>query len=51
VDRPIVLRYELKRSLRLAEAMRPEALLAFAMNDAPLPPQHGAPIHLVMPGW
>ena len=40
-----------QRSLRLAEAMRPEAPLAFAMNDASLPPQHGAPIRLVMPGW
>jgi sulfane dehydrogenase subunit SoxC len=40
-----------QRSLPLAEAMRPEALLAFAMNGAPLPPQHGAPVRIVVPGW
>lgn len=40
-----------RRSLPLAEAMRPEVLLAYAMNGAPLPPQHGYPLRLVVPGW
>ena len=39
------------RGLPLAEARRPEVLLAWAMNGAPLPPQHGAPLRLVVPGW
>lgn len=26
-------------------------LLAFEMNGAPLPPEHGAPLRLLMPGW
>ncbi len=26
-------------------------LLAYAMNGAPLPPQHGFPLRLVVPGW
>ncbi|TFV89068.1 sulfite oxidase [Blastococcus sp. CT_GayMR16] len=39
------------RGLPLAEAMRPETLLVWAMNGAPLPPQHGAPLRLVVPGW
>src|SRR4051794_23823103 len=39
------------RGLPLAEAMRPEVLLVWAMNGAPLPPQHGAPLRLVVPGW
>jgi sulfane dehydrogenase subunit SoxC len=39
------------RGLPVAEARRPEALLAWAMNGAPLPPQHGAPLRLVVPGW
>ena len=39
------------RGLSLAEAMRPEALLVWAMNGAPLPPQHGAPLRLLVPGW
>jgi DMSO/TMAO reductase YedYZ molybdopterin-dependent catalytic subunit len=39
------------RSLPLTEAMRPEAMLAWGMNGAPLPPQHGAPLRLIVPGW
>ncbi|CCG04669.1 sulfite oxidase [Blastococcus saxobsidens] len=39
------------RGLPLAEALRPDALLVWAMNGQPLPPQHGAPLRLVLPGW
>jgi sulfane dehydrogenase subunit SoxC len=39
------------RGLPLAEAMRPEVLLVWAMNGVPLPPQHGAPLRLLVPGW
>ena len=28
-----------------------DALLAYEMNGAPLPPQHGFPLRLVVPGW
>jgi DMSO/TMAO reductase YedYZ molybdopterin-dependent catalytic subunit len=42
-------RYE--RSLPAAEARHEEVLLAYAMNGAPLPPQHGFPLRLVVPGW
>ena len=38
-----------ERSLSLADA-RP-ALLAYACNGEPLPPQHGFPLRLVVPGW
>ncbi|MGH2408048.1 MAG: sulfite oxidase [Candidatus Limnocylindrales bacterium] len=39
------------RSLMLADASRPEVLLAYAMNGRPLEPQHGAPVRLLVPGW
>ncbi|MCU0494696.1 MAG: sulfite oxidase, partial [Chloroflexaceae bacterium] len=28
-----------------------DAILAYAMNGAPLPPAHGGPVRLVVPGW
>ncbi len=40
-----------QRSLTLSEAMREEVLLAYEMNGAPLQPQHGYPLRLVVPGW
>ena len=40
-----------QRALTLKEAMRGEVLLAYEMNGAPLPPQHGFPLRLVVPGW
>ena len=39
------------RSLSLAEAMREDVLVAYAMQGEPLAPQHGAPLRLVVPGW
>src|SRR5215212_7493158 len=39
------------RGLPLADALRPETLLVWGMNGAPLPPQHGAPLRLLVPGW
>ena len=40
-----------QRSLTIDDAMRDEVLLAYEMNGAPLEPQHGYPIRLVVPGW
>lgn len=36
-------------SLDLHEAQHPQALLATRLNDAPLPPEHGAPLRLKVP--
>src|SRR4051812_2809339 len=40
-----------ERSLSLYDAFGDDVLLAYEMNGAPLPPQHGFPLRLVVPGW
>src|SRR5215218_2181859 len=45
------LEHDYERSLPLQEALREEVLLAFGVNGRPLPPQHGYPLRLVVPGW
>ena len=40
-----------QRSLPLPDALTGEVFVAYEMNGAPLPPQHGAPARLVVPGW
>ena len=49
VEGDVEQRYE--RSLPLAEALESGAVLAYEMNGGPLPPQHGFPLRLVVPGW
>jgi DMSO/TMAO reductase YedYZ molybdopterin-dependent catalytic subunit len=40
-----------QRSLTVEAARDSGALLAYDLNGAPLPPQHGFPLRLVVPGW
>ena len=40
-----------ERALPLAKAMHPDTLLAYEMNGEPLPPLHGFPLRLLVPGW
>ena len=49
VEGEVEQRYE--RSLPAAEALTSGAVLAYEMNGAPLAPQHGFPLRLVVPGW
>jgi DMSO/TMAO reductase YedYZ molybdopterin-dependent catalytic subunit len=39
------------RSLTLEQAHDAGVMLAYELNGAPLPPQHGYPLRLVVPGW
>jgi DMSO/TMAO reductase YedYZ molybdopterin-dependent catalytic subunit len=43
--------HDYARSLPVAEALRPEVLLAYEMNGHALEPQHGFPLRLLVPGW
>jgi sulfane dehydrogenase subunit SoxC len=43
------LEQDFQRSVAMADAT--DAVLAYEMNGAPLPPQHGFPLRLVVPGW
>jgi DMSO/TMAO reductase YedYZ molybdopterin-dependent catalytic subunit len=40
-----------ERSLSLDESLLDGPLLAYEMNGVALPPQHGYPVRLVVPGW
>ena len=40
-----------ERSLSTADPVLDDALLAHAVNGQPLPPQHGYPLRLLVPGW
>ena len=39
------------RSMALADARDTGALVVYEMNGAPLPPEHGYPARLIVPGW
>jgi DMSO/TMAO reductase YedYZ molybdopterin-dependent catalytic subunit len=40
-----------QRGLTITEALESGAIVAWEMNGAPLPPQHGYPLRLIVPGW
>jgi DMSO/TMAO reductase YedYZ molybdopterin-dependent catalytic subunit len=40
-----------QRGLTVREALDSGAIVAWEMNGYPLPPQHGYPLRLIMPGW
>ncbi|MGW0883503.1 molybdopterin-dependent oxidoreductase [Streptomyces sp. NPDC002671] len=51
VERGVEQDYRRALPLAVATGRDPEVLVATAMNGAPLPPQHGRPLRLVVPGW
>jgi len=38
-------------SIALEKALSPDVLLAYEMNDAPLAPEHGFPLRIIVPGY
>ncbi|MFJ9817773.1 sulfite oxidase [Streptomyces sp. NPDC101151] len=51
VERGVEQDYERSLPIDVATCDDPEVLVAYAMDGAPLPPQHGRPLRLVVPGW
>ncbi|MGQ4403354.1 sulfite oxidase [Streptomyces hayashii] len=51
VERGVEQDYRRALPVDVAVGDAPEVLVAYAMNGAPLPPQHGSPLRLVVPGW
>ncbi|MFC8242553.1 sulfite oxidase [Streptomyces chartreusis] len=51
VERGVEQDYRRALPVEVAAGGDPEVLVAYAMNGAPLPPQHGYPLRLIVPGW
>lgn len=50
-DRPLGTQPPFVRQVPLAKALDPDTIIAWAMNDQPIPAVHGAPLRLIVPGW
>jgi sulfite dehydrogenase (cytochrome) subunit A len=50
-DTPTLTGPDFVKSLPMWKALDPDTLVAYEMNEAPLPRWHGAPARLVVPGW
>jgi DMSO/TMAO reductase YedYZ molybdopterin-dependent catalytic subunit len=50
-DRPYGSQPPFVRNVPLAKALDASTLVAYAMNDRPLPREHGSPVRLIVPGW
>jgi DMSO/TMAO reductase YedYZ molybdopterin-dependent catalytic subunit len=44
-------RISYERSLPIDVARGDDILVAYAMNGKPIPPEHGGPLRLIVPGW
>jgi DMSO/TMAO reductase YedYZ molybdopterin-dependent catalytic subunit len=50
-DRALGTMPDFVRQVPMAKAMHPDTLLAYEMNGEPLPPVHGFPLRVIVPGW
>jgi DMSO/TMAO reductase YedYZ molybdopterin-dependent catalytic subunit len=44
-------RISYERSLPIDDALRDDVLVAYLMEGVPIPPEHGGPLRLIVPGW
>jgi DMSO/TMAO reductase YedYZ molybdopterin-dependent catalytic subunit len=51
VWREVTITEQFARSMSVDEVRESGALIAYEMNGAPLPPEHGFPARLIAPGW
>lgn len=51
VERGVEQDYQRALPVGVATGTQPDVLVAYEMNGTPLPPQHGHPLRLVVPGW
>ena len=42
---------EVRIPMPVSKAMDPDTILALEMNGQPLPPDHGSPVRMIVPGW
>ena len=50
-DRPLGTQPPFVRQVPMSKALDPDTIVAYAMNDQPIPAVHGSPLRLVVPGW
>lgn len=50
-DRPMGTQPPFVRQVPMPKAIHPDTIVAWAMNDQPIPAVHGAPLRLIVPGW
>jgi DMSO/TMAO reductase YedYZ molybdopterin-dependent catalytic subunit len=51
LDNPVGTQGHVRRPLPIEKALAEDTLLVYAMNGQLLPPDHGFPIRLLVPGW
>jgi DMSO/TMAO reductase YedYZ molybdopterin-dependent catalytic subunit len=50
-DKPMAKMPDFIRSVPMEKALHPDTLLAYQMNEEPIPPAHGYPLRMIVPGW
>jgi DMSO/TMAO reductase YedYZ molybdopterin-dependent catalytic subunit len=50
-DRPLGTMPDFVRQVSIDKAMHPDTLVAYQMNGQPIPPVHGFPLRVIVPGW